>query len=174
MKFFKKSNKLLLTLSLMLVLFGGILTACAQDPILAYFADGTSAGSDKYTVNVDYDEDSRFEGKYVDLLIKSDIDNLNFLFKREFDEDTELFLEEKDRWYSITNLLTSEKDEKEEFQAFKGKAVDTLVIKSEQDAFVTLKVVIGDLMENSQGEEILINQTDVSKTFKLDLGKNLK
>lgn len=173
MKFLKNKKSLLFVLVFVFVFSLGVLSACSSDPIVAYFTDGTSAGSDNYTVNVDYDEDSRFNGKYVDVLIKSDMEQLNFLFKREFDEDTELFLEEKDKWYSITKLLNSEKDQKEEFQAFKGKADDTLVIKSEQKAKVKLKVVAGDLKENSEGEEILINQTDVSKVFELDLGKNL-
>lgn len=174
MNIFKTKGATLAILSFMIVMIMGMLSACSEDPILAYFTDGTSAGSDIYTINVDYDEDSRFESKYVDLLIKSDTDNLIILFKREFDEDTELVLEEKDRWYSITNLLTHQKGVKEEFQAFKGKADDTLVIESEQDAFATLKVVIGDIKENSQNEEILINQTDVSKEYVIDLGKNLQ
>lgn len=174
MSFFKNNKNFLGFALIMIMFFVSILTSCAKDPILAYFTDGTSAGSDKYTVNVDYDEDSRFEDKYVDVLIRSNIENLTFLFKREFDEDVELFIAEKNHWHSITALLNEQKDQKEEFEKFKGKSDDTLVIKSEQNAVITLKVVVGDLKENSQGKKILINQKDVSKKFKLDLDKNLK
>ncbi|MGI5842055.1 MAG: hypothetical protein ACOX6H_02015 [Christensenellales bacterium] len=151
------------------------LFACAKEPIVAFFTDGTSAGSDNYTVNVDFADDKRFEKKFVDILLSSDTDNLQIVFKREFDEDTTLVLPEKDKWYSLTELLGKQNADNEEgFKPFNDKSDMTLVIQSDQDAFLKMKAVAGDVQENSQAQDILINQVDISKEFVLDLGKNLE
>lgn len=151
-----------------------ILCGCARETIVAFVKDGTSAGSDNYTVNVNFTEDSKFEEKSIDVLIKSNIDNLTLTFKREFDQDTELFLTNKDLWYSLTNLINvaSIVDNQEDYMPYSEKSNMTLVMKSDQDAVITLKVVCGDEITNSQEQIILVNKVDVSKEFTLDLGKN--
>lgn len=147
---------------------------CSREPIVAFFKDGTSAGSDNYTINVSFVEDTKFEEKFIDILIKSNIDNLVMSFKREFDEDIQITISEKDEWNSLTYLINQANDEEnqESYLAFSEKRNMTLVIKSEQDAIITLKAVCGDEFENSLGEVILVNQVDISKLFSQDLGKN--
>jgi hypothetical protein len=161
-----------LLLTFMFIFLLSVLTACQNEPILAYFADGTSAGSDNYTINVDFLEDNRFKDNYVDILLKSDIDNLTLDFKKEFDENLEITINQKEKWYSLTQLIVSAGSE-EEFEKLIDKIDMTLVIKSEQDAKLKLKAVCGDKHENSQGETMLINLTNISDEFVVDLGKNI-
>lgn len=150
-----------------------VLSGCARETIVAFIKDGTSAGSDNYTININFVEDSEFDEKSIDVLVKSNMENLNLTFKREFDEDTQLFIENKDEWYSLTGLInTANGTMEEDFMPYSEKSNMTLVMKSEQDAVITLKVVCGDEIENSQGQIILVNQTAVSKDFSLDLQKN--
>lgn len=152
------------------------LSGCARETIVAFIKDGTSAGSDNYTININFVEDSEFDEKSIDILVKSDTDNLTIDFKREFDENTELFLSNKEQWYSLTNLINvaNPSDRQEDFMPFSLKSNMTLVMKSEQDAVISIKVVCGDEIENSQEQIILVNQVDVSREFNLDLGKNHK
>lgn len=150
-----------------------VLCGCARETIVAFVRDGTSAGSDNYTININFVEDSEFEEKSIDVLIKSNTDNLSLTFKREFDEDTELFIENKDEWYSLTNLInTYSSSIQEDYMPYIERSNMTLVIKSSQEAILKIKVVCGDETTNSQEQIILVNQVDVSKEFSLDLGKN--
>lgn len=150
------------------------LSGCSGHVLAAFIKEGTSAGSDIYTVNVTFAEDKEYDNKMVDILFMSSIDNLSIVFKREFDQDTNLLIKEKDRWYSLTLLLNQQGNGKnEKYMPFAQKHNITMLIESEQDAHLTIKVVCGDEYENSQGEIILINQMDISKPFKLVLGKNL-
>ena len=151
-----------------------VLFGCARETIVAFIKDGTSAGSDNYTININFVEDSEFDEKSIDVLIKSNIDNLTITFKQEFDQDTELFISTKDEWYSLTNLINtaSGENDQENYMPYSEKSNMTLVMKSEQDAVVNLKVVCGNEILNSQEQVILVNQVDVSKEFVLDLNKN--
>lgn len=153
-----------------------VFCGCARETLVAYIKDGTSAGSDNYTININFAEDSKFKDKSIDVLVKSNIENLTLTFKREFDEDTHLFLAQKDSWYSLTQLINvaTPEDEKEDYMPFSEKSNMTLVIKSEQDAVLTMRVVCGDEIENSEEEKILVNKVNVSKEFNLDLGRNHK
>lgn len=165
-------KKIITCISALFLIF--IFSACARETIVAFIKDGTSAGSDNYTINVSFVEDSEFDEKFIDVLVKSDTDDLTMTFKREFDEDIILYIENKDEWYSLTNLINNANSNEapENYMAFSEKNNMTLVMKSEQDAVIKLKVVCGDEMENTQEEHLLVNQVDVSNEFSLDLGKN--
>ena len=151
-----------------------VVAGCSRQPIVAFFMDGTSAGSDIYTINVSFAEDEKFEDKHIDLLIKSDTDNLVMTFKREFDQDIQITIEKKEEWNSLTYLINSANppENQESYMPFSERSNMTLVIESEQDAIITFKAVIGDEYQNSQGYTILVNQVDISKLYSQDLGKN--
>lgn len=167
--------KKFLLFGLVVVCFAYTLFGCARHALVAYIREGTSAGSDIYTVNVSFAEDKMYENKKIDMLVRSSIDNLTITFKREFDEDTDLLIEKKDQWYSLTLLLNQQgNDRNEEYMPFNEKHNITMMIESEQDAMIHIKGVCGDEYKNSQGTIILINQVDISKPFELDLGKNMK
>ena len=162
-------------LSLVVVCFACTLFGCARHALVAYIREGTSAGSDIYTVNVSFAEDQMYENKKIDMLLRSSIDNLTITFKREFDEDTNLLIQKKEQWYSLTLLLNQQgNDRNEEYMPYNEKHNITMMFESEQNAMLTIKSVCGDEYENSSGDIILINQVDISKPFELDLGKNMQ
>lgn len=146
------------------------LISCARQPIVAFLIEGTSAGSDLYTVNLSFVEDELFKDKYVDILIKSSVDNLSITFKKEFEEDCDLFVENKDDWQSLTNLINiSNSNQDEKFMPYNEKENETLFFESNTEATLTIKVVAGDKMTNSEDVEILVNQVDISRKFNLDI-----
>src|SRR5690554_354863 len=133
-----KMQKICLVMALLMLT--ALFSACRRDPILAYFADGTSAGSDNYTINVDFVDDTRYEDSYVDILLKSSIDDLKLKFKKEFDENLNMTIAKKEKWYSLTELIIASGSQ-EEYETIKEVVDLTLVMKSEQDAKLTLKAV---------------------------------
>ena len=75
-----------------------------QGLMCAHISDATQGLSTNYAVKVVLDDDSRVEDKYVDLQIKSSVENLKILFGKEGDEKQELTFETADEWYNLTIL----------------------------------------------------------------------
>ena len=85
-----------------------------------------------------------------------------------------LNLYKKDDWYSLTSLIAiaQDKSNTEKFMPFKDAVTKTYIFNSEKPIELTLRVVAGDVEENSQKTgDVLVGSEDISDEFKLKIQK---
>ncbi|MDD3862511.1 MAG: hypothetical protein PHV79_01475 [Clostridia bacterium] len=131
-------------------------------PVNVFFKDGTLPNSDKSSITAIYLEDKRIREKYTDILISSNIDNLEFSIAKENDKYIDIKIAEKEIWYSLTELLKDKIDI--EYTTFAKAQTTTYVIKSETPTVLQFKAVGGNY-NNDELENIFT----VSKTFELKI-----
>lgn len=149
------------------ILLVTLLTACARMPISAYFKDATVGESPSNTINLNFADDSNYEDKHYDILIKSNTPNYEVYFNEEFEEPVKIFIKDKDEWYSLTELLhQAGKVEKVDFIPFKERVSKNLIFETQKEGTITLKVVVGDKIEREDGNGyVLANQKAISTKF---------
>lgn len=147
-----------------------ILGCASQTPINVTFKDGTLAGSPNYVITAVYLEDKGIRDKFTDILIKSDIDDLNISLTKELGETFYVSLKTANKWYSITELISQ--NATKNFAKFSQAEATTYIINSEKEANLQFKAVGGDYVYNrhiNSGE--LVNTFEVSKVFDLKIEK---
>lgn len=133
----------------------------------------TSAGSENYGVSVSFMEDERVKEKFVDVQVKAN-EECQLVFWEENGEKMTLNLYKKDDWYSLTSLIAiaQDKPNTEKFMPFKDAVTKTYIFNSEKPVELTLRVVAGDVEENSQKTgDVLVGSEDISDEFKLKIQK---
>lgn len=149
------------------------LIGCAQSnvtPVNVVFKNATLYGSDKYTITAVYSEDKRIRGYHTDILVSSNIDNLQLTICKELEQPYNIILNQKDVWYSLTNLINSQNNEKLEFTTFARAETTTYIIQSEQAANLKFKAIGGDLCDHlKEGYSELVNIFPASKIFKVKI-----
>ena len=133
----------------------------------------TTAGSENYGVTVAFIEDERVKEKSVDVQVKADKE-CELIFWEENGEKMTLRFYKRDDWYSLTNLvvIAQDKPNTEKFMPFKDAVNKTYMFNSTQQVELTLRVVAGDVEENTQKTgDVLVGSEDISDEFKLKIEK---
>ena len=137
----------------------------------ATISEITSAGSENYAVRINFLSDSRVEEKYVDVQIKCD-KICSLIFWEENQDKITLDIDDYDEWFSLTALICRANDKagEESFEKFKDITGKTYLFNYDSTLEITLRVVVGDIEENSQGTgQILVGSEPISsqKTLKI-------
>ncbi len=170
----KHKNKLFIFLIVFLLSFSAIfLLSCENSTQLqcATISEITSAGSENYAVRINFLNDSRVEEKYVDVQIKCD-KTCQLIFWEENQDKITLNIDDYDEWFSLTSLICEAKGQtgQESFEKFKDATGKTYLFNYDGNLEITLRVVVGDVEDNSAGTgQILVGSEPISdqKTLKI-------
>ena len=163
-------------------IIAGLLVACvifvgcenSTNITAAYITESTSAGSENYGVKITYSEDSRIEDKYTDVQIKFSQKGEIVIWK-ENQEKFNYTIADNDEWYSMTSIFAVGEGKKdgEVFEPMKEVRAKSYFFNSEQSQNLTLRVVVGDIEQNSTGTGyILVGSEAISSHFTLKINKN--
>ena len=153
------------------------LAGCEQSTQLrtATISEITTAGSENYGVRVNFSDDSRLEGKGVDVQIKFNKTGLITMWQEnqaKFDYE----ILESDEWYSLTTIFTvkdnPENVNTERFELNEEANAKTYLFnyKGDRGIEVTFRAVAGDKQENAyKTGEILVDSTPISNQFTLKI-----
>lgn len=161
----------------MFIVFASVLTGCEQSTQLrtASFSEITSAGSENYGVRVSFLNDSRLDGKGVDVQIKFNKKGTITMWQ-ENQEKFDYEILDSDEWYSMTTIFTikdnPENANTETFETHEKAVSRTYLFnyKGEGGIELTLRAVAGDKQENAyKTGEILVDSTPISDQFNLKI-----
>ncbi len=169
----KNSKILILLLSIILISSSFFMFSCENSTQLrcATISEITSAGSENYGVRINFLNDSRLKEKYVDLQIKCN-KICDLVFWEENQEKITLKIDDFDEWYSLTNLIVQAKGEEdtETFEKFSEITSKTYLFNYSKSVDITLRVVAGDVEENSAGSgQILVGSEPISSQYTLKI-----
>ena len=161
MKLFKKS------MVIIWIVFVVIFSACSveENAISVTFTDITLSGNTNITFFVKYEEEKNYKQKGMDILIKSDKDNVRFKIKKELEDFVEITLPQQNIYYSLSKLMQGNNFE---YVMYKSAVNKNYIINSYDDFNLTLKAVAGEL---SEYKTMLVDTFDISKEFKLEVKK---
>ncbi len=163
---------------LMIVAFAfSTLAGCEHSTQLrtATISEITAAGSENYGVRVNFLDDTRLEGKGVDVQIKFNKKGTITMWQ-ENQEKFDYEILESDEWYSLTTIFTIkdkiENSNTENFELNEEARTKTYLFnyKGEGGIEVTFRAVAGDKQENAYKlGEILVDSTPISDQFTLKI-----
>ncbi len=162
------------TIIFTLIIFSSmLLCACdnTRQPLTVTFVDVSSALSTDHTINIKFSDEKDFEGKYVDILVKSDTDGVVLTLFQEFSSDKDKVSINLDKTtgfvsldeYKIFNL---ENEQTDSMVGYGNVLTTNLVINSNKDATLTFLAVVGD-KENGEFKKT----AEVSKKYTLNVKK---
>lgn len=137
----------------------------------ATISEITAVGSKNYAVRINFLNDKRVEEKYVDVQIKCN-KTCSLTFWEENQDKMTLNIDDYDEWFSLTTLIceASDKVGEENFEKFKDATGKTYLFNYDGNLEITLRVVVGDVEDNSSGTgQILVGSEPISdqKTLKI-------
>ena len=147
------------------------LSGCSPDatPMNVVFKDQTAPFSPRACLTIVYAEDKRIRDKSTDVLVKSEVPNLELSFTKENGKTFDVVLDNANQWYSLTQLFSP----KLAPATFARVETTTYVITCPHDATIWFKAVGGDAVYHlGTGQTTLENTFDVSVPFKMDLLSN--
>lgn len=150
------------------------LCACQKPtriPLSVTFVDISGAMSTDHTISIKFSEEKDFEKKYVDILVKSNTDNVELTIFQEFSQDSNkvtLSLNKSTGYVSLDEYkLFNLKNEQTDSMVGYGDALaTTLVINSNKDATLTFLAIIGDKQDGK-----FKKTGEVSKEYTLNVKK---
>lgn len=163
----------LIIISLMLAITSICLFACEGATFLecASISEITTAGSRDYAIKVCFYQDKRIEDKYVDIQVKAN-KMAELSMWEENSEKITISFDDYDEWRSLTTLISigEGKEGEEEFERFKDIAAKTYIFNSDEPVNLTLRVVVGEVEDNTSGNgQILVGSEVISKQFTLKI-----
>ena len=166
-----KKNVFLLIISLFLF------SACEvvdRKPLTVTFIDVSGAMSADHTITIRFSEEKDYNDYYVDILVKSDTDDVELTLFQEFakdDEKIKLSLSKDDDYISLDEykLFNLEKEQTDSMVGYGDVLTTTLVINSNKEAVLTFLGVIGQKNENE-----FIKVAEVSKEYTLTVKKKVQ
>ena len=166
-------KKKILALVMIVFAFSVALYGCEKSTQLktAYIREITSAGSDNYGVRITYAEDKRLEGKGTDIQIK--FNNIGTIkIGKENQDKFDYKIKDYDEWYSLTAIFAESESKigQEKFEKYEDALTKTYLFEFDGNMKITLRVVAGDIEENSAGTgEILAGSEPISDHFTLKI-----
>ena len=166
-------KKIRIFIVLLLIIGSVSLCACenATQIRTATITEITSVGSKNYGVRITFANDSRLEGKNVDVQVKfNKIGNITFW--EENNEKLNFEIEEIDEWYSITNLQAKAngREGTENFEKHNEALTRTYLWNYDGNIAINIRVVAGQKEANSEEKGyILVGSEPISDTFTLKI-----
>ena len=145
--------------------------SCSQNqstPMCVTFKNATMTGSQNNVITAIYLEDKRIRDYYTDIFIKSDDEFVKLELGKELNIPFTITIEEKNIWFSLTNLINQENNTHIDLTTFAKAEPTTYVFKCDKKTNLTFKAVAGDYQYNMKNGKVeLINYFDVSKPFSI-------
>ena len=150
-----------------LVLFG--CQSSKQNALSVKMVEITSAGSTDATIKIDYEQEEDYKNKFTDILVKSDCENQKLKLALELDVYCCIKIEEKDKYYSLSQLIANAKIIKTEYEKYGDFVSKTYIFSAKNDVNLNFVVIVGDFDEETNS---LTNTLFVSKELALEVKKN--
>ena len=149
------------------------LSACESATTLktASISEITAAGSKNYGVKISFANDSRLEGKWVDVQVKFNKLGTLTLWE-EHNEKLQFEIDEVDEWYSLTSIFVNAKGSPntEDFEKHNQALTRTYLFNYDGKININFRVVAGEKEENSDGSGyILVGSEPISDQFVLKI-----
>lgn len=159
-----KATKIFLKIFIAVFLF--ILSACdlGEHAITVFMVDVSQKGTNVYTINVSYQEEESYKNLGTDILIASNVENLEINIKKEYEDSIKIMILEKNKFYSLSKLFCEAKGKNTEYNQYKNALNTTFMLSANKSSTISLKAVVGDLTEN---KSMIYNTFDISKVFEL-------
>ena len=180
MRYFYKNIKKtikLLAINLFGIFMCLMISGCqvsSRQPLTVTFIDVSGAMSTDHTISIKFSEEKDYQNYYVDILVKSDTDDVELTIYQEFakdDEKVKLNLNKQIGYISLDEykLFNLENEQTDSMVGYADVLSTTLVINSNKDATLTFLAIIG---EKKDGEFNKIGE--VSKEYTLKVRTNEK
>lgn len=174
-KLFKKCKKFCV-LGLIFVCIG-IFCGCSvveRSPLSVTFVDVSGAMSADHTISIKFGDEDDYKDKYIDILVKSDDDNVELTLFQEFASDDDkvvLTLSKSSGFVSLDEykLFNMENEQTDSMVGYGDVLATNLVVNSNKETTLTFLAVIGD-KENGVFKQSAI----VSKEYTLKVRKKVK
>lgn len=150
------------------------LTGCANDNAISVSMVNTTKGDNtQYNVAVNIVQEKDYEDYYTDLMIKTNTVPITVSIAKEMGEFVDVEINSEDEFKSLTALVCASKGKvgSEKYTNYKDAVSVNLIIKSNKDAVITLRAVVGTKQDNAYGGELLTDKISVSKDFQLEVKK---
>lgn len=172
-----KVNKKIPILTIMLVGFCITFCACSSQtriPLTVTFVDVSGALSADHTISIKFSDEKDFEEKYIDILIKSDTDDVELTLFQEFASDEDkvtISLSKSTGYVSLDEykLFNLEKEQTDSMVGYGDALATTIVVNSNKDASLTFLAIIG---EKQDGEFKKIGEVSKEYTLKVKQKQN--
>lgn len=174
-----KINKYLLKVSsfIAIILSAMFFVGCDltdRQPLTVTFIDVSGAMSADHTISIKFSEEKDYEDYYVDILVKSDTDNVTLTMFQEFakdDDKVNINLDNDGNFVSLDEykLFNLENEQTDSMVGYGDVLSTTLVVNSNKDATLTFLAVIG---EKNNGEFKQVRE--VSKKYTLRVREKVK
>ena len=170
-------NKYKKTINFILIISLFLFSACqsiTRQPLTVTFIDISGAMSTDHTITIKFSEEKDYEDYYIDILVKSDTDEVELTIFQEFakdDEKIKLSLSKDDGYISLDEykLFNLEKEQTDSMVGYGDVLTTTLVVNSNRDATLIFLGVIGE----KSGEEF-DKVAEVSKEYTLSVKKKVQ
>jgi len=142
-------------------------------PYTVTFIDVSSALSTDHTISIKFSEEKDFEEKYIDILIKSDTDDVELVLFQEFakeEDKIKLNLNKNLGFVSLDEykLFNLEQQQTDSMVGYADVLSTTIVLNSNKDAKITMLAVLGDKEENK-----FKKIGEISKEYVLEVKKKV-
>ena len=153
-------------------MFAFVLTACnmGHSALSVTISNITTAGKTGATFAVKYQDHKMYEEKGVDILIKSDTNNVTFIICEELGEEVEITIPQKGVYYSLNKLMTNN-NQTFKYETYKDAVSKNYIITSNQDFNLTIKAIVGNMSEHKTS---LLNPNDASTECTIPVKKTEK
>ena len=159
----------------MISVFAGlILSACddlSRNPLTVTFIDVSGAMSTDHTIKIQFAEEDDYKDYYIDILVKSDTDDVKLTLFQEFaKDDDKVNLNVGSEYISLDEykLFNMEKEQTDSMVGYGDVLSTTLVVNSNKDATLTFLGIIG---EKKDGEFSKVGE--VSREYTLNVKKHI-
>lgn len=145
-----------------------------RTPLSVTFVDVSGAMSADHTIAIKFGEEDNYKDKYIDILVKSDNDDVELTLFQEFASDNDkitLTLNKSTGFVSLDEykLFNMEKEQTDSMVGYGEVLATNLVVNSNKEATLTFLAVVGD-RENGEFKQTAL----VSKEYTLKVRKKAK
>ena len=171
----KKRNNLIRFFAVILVcVLSVFLISCekaTRTPLTVTFIDVSGAMSADHTISIKFSEEKQYEDYYIDILVKTDTDDVTLTLFQEFSQDEDkvnIHLNKEDGYISLDEfkIFNLEKEQTDSMVGYADVLSTTLVVNSNKESTLTFLAIIGE-KKDGKFEKV----GEVSKEFTLKVRK---
>lgn len=165
----------IISIYVLVVILVAMLTACDvvdRKPLTVTFIDVSGAMSADHTISIKFSEEKDYEDYYIDILVKTDTNDVTLTIFQEFasdDDKVTLNLDVDDGYISLDEykLFNLEQEQTDSMVGYGDVLSTTLVVNSSREATLTFLAVIGEKDEDDGFKKV----GEVSKEYTLKVRK---
>lgn len=129
-----------------------VFSACQmreRAPLTVTFYDVSSAMSSDHTIKIQFAEEKDYEDYFVDILVKSDVKDIELTIFQEFsdkNDKTTIKIDAANKYISLDEykIFNLESEQTDSMVGYSDVLQTTIVINSSKDATLTLLAIVGE------------------------------